>query len=112
VERCGALLHLVDATAEDVGGDWRTIEAEIDAYGHGLADKPRILALSKTDALDAKGLTAARAALAEAGAPPALALSSASGAGVREALRALRDAAAARREQAARADAPDQPWKP
>jgi GTP-binding protein len=112
VERCGALLHLVDATAEDVGGDWRTIEAEIDAYGHGLADKPRILALSKTDALDAEGLTAARAALAEAGAPPALALSSASGAGVREALRALRDAAAARREQAARADAPDEPWKP
>ena len=113
VERCGALLHLVDATAEDVAADWRTIDAELDAYGHGLADKPRILALSKCDALDADGIAAAREALAAAGAPEALALSSASGLGVREALRALRDTARpqdARAADAARDEAGDAPW--
>ncbi|MGF1660779.1 MAG: GTPase ObgE [Rubrimonas sp.] len=96
VERCGALLHLVDATSEDVAADWATIVEELEAYGAGLADKPRITALSKIDALDAETLASRRAALEAAGAPQVRALSSASGWGVREALRALR--ALARRE--------------
>jgi len=52
VERCAVLLHLVDGTSEDVAGDYRTIINELEMYGGELADKPRVTALNKIDALD------------------------------------------------------------
>lgn len=51
VERCQVLLHLVDGTAEDVAGAYRTIREELRQYGHGLAEKPEIVALNKIDAI-------------------------------------------------------------
>ena len=45
IERCAALIHLVDGTQDDVVGAWRTIRAELEAYGHGLAEKTEILCL-------------------------------------------------------------------
>ena len=42
VERCAVLLHLVDGTSETLAEDYRVIERELEAYGAGLADKPRI----------------------------------------------------------------------
>ncbi len=51
VERCKVLLHLVDATSENIIDDYNTIERELDEYGMGLLEKPRLLALSKIDAL-------------------------------------------------------------
>ena len=56
VERCRVLLHLVDATGENAGADYRTIRRELAAYGGGLADKAEIVALSKVDAVDAETL--------------------------------------------------------
>ena len=65
VERCRVLLHLIDGTGEDAGAAYKTVRAELAAYGHGLAEKPEIVALSKADALSAGGnQTAARAAKA------------------------------------------------
>ena len=51
VERCRVLLHLVDGTGEHAGEAYKTVRAELDAYGDGLADKPEIVALNKADAL-------------------------------------------------------------
>lgn len=52
VERCGVLLHLVDGTDyENVVQHYRTIRHELEEYGGGLANKPEIIAISKTDAL-------------------------------------------------------------
>ncbi len=51
VERCGILLHLIDATADDVVGAYRTVRGELEAYGQGLAEKPELVALNKADAL-------------------------------------------------------------
>ena len=51
VERCRVLLHLVDGTAERCRRGLQTVRAELLAYGHGLADKPEIVALNKADAL-------------------------------------------------------------
>ncbi|MEQ8965217.1 MAG: GTPase ObgE [Azospirillaceae bacterium] len=51
VERTAVLLHLVDGTRDDPAEAWRTVRAEIESYGHGLADKPEIVALNKADAL-------------------------------------------------------------
>ena len=89
IERTRALLHLVDATGEDPVAAYNTVRNELDAYGHGLADKPEVVALNKTDALDAEMLAARRAALAQASGGDVLCLSAVSGAGVTAALRAL-----------------------
>jgi GTPase len=52
VERCGALVHLVDATGANAGADYRTVRRELAAYGEGLSEKAEIIALSKVDAVD------------------------------------------------------------
>ena len=51
VERTRALLHLIDGTEDDIVKAYKTIRAELKAYGHGLAKKPEILAINKSDAL-------------------------------------------------------------
>ena len=51
IERTRTIIHLVDGTQEDVAGAYKTIRGELDAYGHGLAEKHEILALNKIDAL-------------------------------------------------------------
>ncbi len=56
VERCGALVHLVDATGANAGADYRTIRRELAAYGEGLDEKSEIVALSKIDAVDEETL--------------------------------------------------------
>lgn len=52
VERCRVLLHLVSAQEDDVAKAYTTIRGELEAYGHGLSDKPEIVALSQVDILD------------------------------------------------------------
>ncbi len=54
VERTRVLLHLVSAQEEDVAKAYRVIRGELEAYEHGLADKPEIVALSQVDTLDAE----------------------------------------------------------
>src|ERR1700694_2655042 len=51
IERCRVLLHLVDGLSEDAGAAYRTVRHELEAYDHGLTDKPEIVALTKADAL-------------------------------------------------------------
>jgi GTP-binding protein len=89
VERCGALLHLVDATGDDVGKAWKTVRAEIKAYSPKLAKKPEIVALSKADALTPKALNEQKAKLKRACKKEPLVISAHSGKGVKEVLREL-----------------------
>lgn len=88
VERSATLIHLIDATQDDVVGAYETIRGELEAYGDELADKAEILALNKIDALDAETLAEKVAELeAVAGVKPYL-VSGVSGQGVKELLRA------------------------
>jgi GTP-binding protein len=89
VERCSVILHLVDGTAESPAQDYLTVRGELAAYGHGLADKPEIVAISKADAFDAKRADEVRKALRKAAGVRALILSAVSGDGVPAVLRAL-----------------------
>ncbi len=89
VERCNALLHLVDATQEDVAEAYRIVRNELEAYGGGLAEKPEIVALSKIDALTPRKIEAQMRRLQKAVKKKPLALSSHSKKGVAEALRAI-----------------------
>ncbi|MBF9031506.1 GTPase ObgE [Rhodobacterales bacterium HKCCE3408] len=110
VERCAVLLHLVDATAEDVVEDWQTIVDELELYGAGLAEKPRVTVLNKVDALDDELRAMIRAEL-EAAAGPVMEMSGVSGEGVTEVLRALM--AQIRRGRAEEnAAEEDGPWRP
>ncbi len=104
VERCAVLLHLVDGAAGNVTDAYRTIREELSSYGGGLADKPEIVALNKSDAMTPRELSSRRTALARACGHPVFVLSGVSGQGVPEVLRALQaavDAARAARPKAA-----------
>jgi GTPase len=102
VERCAVLLHLVDATAGDVVQAWRTVRAELASYGAGLAEKPELIGLNKTDAMTAREAASCRAALERASGRQVMLLSAATGEGVSEVVRALQTTITdARREKAA-----------
>jgi GTP-binding protein len=90
VERCRVLLHLVDGTVEDPGEAYRTVRAELEAYGGGLADKPEVVALNKADALTPEEIKRQAASLKRAAKKAPLVVSAATGQGVAEVLRALR----------------------
>jgi GTP-binding protein len=51
VERTRVLVHLIDGTEENVVTSYKTIRAELKAYGAGLSRKAEIIALNKCDAL-------------------------------------------------------------
>jgi len=119
IERCGVLLHLVDATQDDVAGASRTVREELAAYGQGLERKREIVALSKCDAVGAEDLAVQAGFLAEAAGQPPLRLSAVTGEGVRPALFALQQAIDAfRAEERATSDAEAAPgeatpgWSP
>lgn len=50
IERTRLLLHLIDTTQPDPIAAYTTIQAELNAYGRGLADRPQIIGLNKIDA--------------------------------------------------------------
>jgi GTP-binding protein len=114
VERCRVLLHLVDATEEKVGQAYRIVRRELDAYGHGLSEKPEILALSKCDAMPEDELKKKRAALKRASGREPLPISAATGLNMQEALRrVLAVVDAARGDDAAEAGVqPRAEWRP
>src|SRR5436190_5747753 len=89
VERCRALLHIVDGTCEHAGKAYKTVRAELEAYDQGLTDKIEIVALNKADAMSPEDLKQQLARLKRASKKTPLVLSAATGKGVPEALRAL-----------------------
>src|ERR1700757_5284771 len=53
VERTAVLLHLIDAYSNDVAADYQTIRDELKKYSDDLASRPEVIALTKTEGLDA-----------------------------------------------------------
>ncbi|NGM20956.1 GTPase ObgE [Roseomonas stagni] len=99
VERCAVLLHLVDGTAADPARAYRTIRRELAGYGGGLAEKPEVVALNKTDAMTPQATASRLKALSRAAGRPALLVSGATGDGVPAVLKALFDAIQAHRQR-------------
>ncbi|HVE82947.1 MAG TPA: GTPase ObgE [Myxococcales bacterium] len=86
VERCRALVHLVDLGAEGEGrepvADWEVINRELQRYSATLAEKPQLVVGSKVDLTHARErLPAFEAAMRKRGVP-VLAISSATGEGI------------------------------
>jgi GTP-binding protein len=112
VERCAVLLHLVDATAESPVEDYRVIRQELEAYGAGLIDKPRVVGLNKIDALDAETLAETETALRAESGMPVHRLSGVTGEGVHEVLRILRQVILAARAPDTEAAKEPGSWRP
>lgn len=51
IERCGVLIHVIDATSVDVKQDYLTIREELESYSPLLKDKTEIICLNKTDSI-------------------------------------------------------------
>jgi GTP-binding protein len=84
VERCVALVHLIDITQDDPVGAYQTVRHELETYGEEVAEKPELIALNKIDALPAEDAEEKRKAFAKAIGKPVRLVSGVSGAGVRE----------------------------
>ncbi|MEM1369459.1 MAG: GTPase ObgE [Cyanobacteria bacterium P01_H01_bin.15] len=52
IERTKVLIHVIDIIAPDPIANFQTIQDELVAYGHGLAERPQLIALNKLDADD------------------------------------------------------------
>jgi GTPase len=112
VERCRVLLHLIDGAGEDAGEAYRTVRAELAAYGHDLADKPEIVALNKADALSAEVIKQQTVRLQRAAKKKPLVISAVSGAGVADVLRALLQVIERARGLPAETAAAEAAWRP
>ena len=112
VERCSVLLHLVDGTAGDFLTDYKTIINELTAYGGALAEKPRITALNKSDALDAEEQSFFKAELEQISGGDVFLVSGVSGEGVSDVLRALRAVIDGAKAEPEHADEGQDTWRP
>ena len=52
IERNAVLLFMVPADADDISEQYRVLSRELEQFNPQLADKPRVLAISKSDMLD------------------------------------------------------------
>jgi GTPase len=116
VERCRVLLHLIESVHDDVASAYRTVREELDAYGHGLAEKAEVVVLSKADLFPPHLLSAKLAQLESAmgaagveGTGP-FPVSAVTREGVEPVLRAL--IGAINREAARPAPVPAPAWQP
>ncbi|MDO4780799.1 MAG: GTPase ObgE [Candidatus Saccharibacteria bacterium] len=102
VERTAVLLHMIDAYSDDPAKKYLTIRRELEKYSAELAARPEIVALTKCEGLDDEIIAMQSTALQNvANDAPVVAISSQSGAGVRDVLRLLRRAVVDYRAQEA-----------
>lgn len=82
-ERCAAIIHLIDASAEDPVQNYKTIRNELLKYDGDFAEKPEIVVLNKCDALDANTIDAHAKSLKAITGAPVHCISGVSGEGVK-----------------------------
>lgn len=117
IERCRVLIHLIDINGTDPAEALHIVQDELEAYGGGLDEKPRLIALNKIDTVDAELVSAFRAELRAAGARRVFPISGATGKG----MNALLDAVLEHLPAATATERPDgeveeiedqKPWSP
>src|SRR5918995_7378585 len=103
IERCAALVHVIDCATylpgRDPVSDLEVIEAELTAHG-GLEDRPRVIALNKVDVPDAAELAELAASELSGRGWPVFRISTKTGEGLPALTFALAELVAARRAAA------------
>jgi len=90
IERCRVLIHLIDGTCEHAGKAYKTVRAELEAYGNDLTDRPEIVVLNKIDAMTPDEIKNQKARLKRAAKSAPFLIAAATGLGMTEVLRAVR----------------------
>jgi GTP-binding protein len=84
IERTRLMIHMLDGSAEDPWADMETVNQELREYGHGIEERPQIVAINKIDIEEvAERLPALRKSFQKKGIE-VFAISAASGEGVPE----------------------------
>src|SRR5438874_9298487 len=91
VERTRLLVHVVDAARPEPLEDIATIDVELAAYGHGLADRPQLVALNKIDLAEARAAVPALESALSARGIASVTVSAAAREGVGDLLREIFD---------------------
>jgi len=116
IERCRVLIHLIDITGTDPAEALEIIEEELAAYGGGLDEKPRLIALNKVDLVDAELVKAFTKELKAAGAKKVYPISGATGKGMTALLNAVIDhlpaSTVTERPAGEREEVDETPWSP
>lgn len=116
IERCRVLIHLIDIHGTDPAEALQVIEEELEAYGNGLDEKPRLIALNKIDLVDAELVKAFTKELKAAGAKKVFAISGATGNGMDKLLDAvishLPAATVTERPDGEQEQLDEKPWSP
>ena len=111
IERCGILLHLVDATGNDPVTAWQSLRRELKEYGKRLYQKPELVAITKLDATSEDYAKDLILKLKKSGAGDVVAFSSMSGAGITMMLRQI--SSAVKKKKAAELRSQEaKPWSP
>lgn len=101
VDRTAVLLHLVDVYNDDAGAAYQTVRQELAKY-HDLARRPEVVALTKTEGLDAEIIEMQRQSiLARNPEATVLAISAQAHSGLTEVLRMLSRIISQQREESA-----------
>jgi GTP-binding protein len=109
IERCRLLVHVLDLNPLDGSypeHNFETVEAELREHGHGLAELPRLLALSKADLVPPEEASAAAERWGERLSVEVFVTSAATGEGLRELADAIFRRVPSEEPRAAPADAP------
>ena len=116
IERCRVLIHLIDIHGTDPAEALQVIEEELEAYGGGLDEKPRLIALNKIDLVDKELVTAFTKELKAAGAKKVFPISGATGQGMDKLLDAviahLPASTVTERPAGEQEEADETPWSP
>lgn len=99
VERTRLMLHLLDGSSEDPWRDMDTVNAELREYGHGMAERPQLVVINKTDIVEvAEQIAEYEQGFRARGLEPRF-MSAASGEGVPEVMEEIATRLAASREE-------------
>jgi GTPase len=116
VERCRVLIHLIDVGSEDPVEAMHIVEEELAAYGGGLEDKPRLVALNKIDVSGEELAADYARELMEAGADEVFAISGATGKGISALLDGVLEylpaATITERPEGEQEELGEKPWSP
>src|SRR5438309_9602134 len=112
VERTRLLLHLIDGSAEDPVESWRIVQGELGEYGAGLAEKPQLIGLTKTDLLDDKQRAKAVKALEKASGAKLFPVSAPLEEGLEPLLDAIIERLAGEAQPAETPETSARPWTP
>ncbi len=88
IERTAVLLHLIDASSQQLEQDFSTIQGELANYGHDLDKRPQIVVLTKIDSLKPAEIKAKLKTMTVATKDPVFAISAVAHKGLDKVLRA------------------------